>query len=60
MLPGRRVGMRWLTVIAIALGAVCGREPMPWGARFARDVVWSAAPPSLTDAEDGGGLLDLF
>ena len=45
---------------ASALGNLCSQDPLPWNARIALDVVWNAAPPSLTDARNGGGVLDVL
>lgn len=45
---------------ASALGNLCARDPLPWNTRLALDVVWNAAPPSLTDARNGGGVLDVL
>ncbi|MDB2575906.1 hypothetical protein N9185_00245 [bacterium] len=45
---------------ASALGNLCSQDPLPWNARLALDVVWNAAPPSLTDARNGGGVLDVL
>ncbi|MEO0663923.1 MAG: hypothetical protein AAFZ87_20525, partial [Planctomycetota bacterium] len=57
---GRAVDQTSRAFAAAALGALCGREAAPWNGLLARDVVWSSAPPSLTDRRDGGGVLDLF
>jgi hypothetical protein len=45
---------------ASALGNLCARDPLRWNTRLALDVVWNAAPPSLTDARNGGGVLDVL
>ncbi|QDV07364.1 HEAT repeat protein [Planctomycetes bacterium Poly30] len=45
---------------AAALGAICSNRSLPWNAHLALDVTWSAAPPTLTNERDGGGVLDLF
>ena len=43
-----------------AIGAIGSQRPFPFNAAWAQDIVWNAAPPSLHDAESGGGVLDLF
>jgi len=43
-----------------ALGAIGSQRPVPFNAAWAQDIVWNAAPPSLHEAENGGGVLDLF
>ncbi len=45
---------------AAALGSLCAREVLPWNTYLAQDLTWSAVPLSLTDPDDGGGILDLF
>ena len=57
---GKKVDETTRAFAAAALGALCSVEAAPWNARFALDVTWSAAPPSLTDRLDGGGVLDLL
>ena len=57
---GKKVDETTRAFAAAALGALCAAEAAPWNARFALDVTWSAAPPSLTDRRDGGGVLDLL
>ncbi len=61
----KRIGRRKIddtsrAFAAAALGAVCSRRSLPWNAHLALDVNWNAAPPSLTHARNGGGVLDLF
>ena len=61
----RRLGRRKIDdtsrALAIsALGNLCSRRALPWNAPLALDVVWNAAPPSLTDARNGGGVLDVL
>lgn len=65
VLQSKRLGRRRIddttrAFAAVAIGALCSREAAPWNTRFAQDVTWTAAPPSLTDVRNGGGLLDLF
>ena len=43
-----------------AIGALGSQRPFPFNAAWAQDIVWNAAPPSLHEAENGGGVLDLF
>lgn len=43
-----------------ALGTLCGQSALPWNTRFALDVTWSAAPPTLTSPLNGGGVLDIL
>ncbi len=65
VLTERRLGSKRIddtsrAFAASALGNLCAREPLPWNTRLALDVVWNAAPPSLTDARNGGGVLDVL
>lgn len=61
----KRIGSRVIddksrAFAAAALGALCSGNSLPWNTHLALDLTWSAAPPSLTDARKGGGVLDLF
>lgn len=65
VLTERRLGTKRIddtsrAFAASALGNLCARDPLPWNTRLALDVVWNAAPPSLTDARNGGGVLDVL
>ncbi|MEE2939444.1 MAG: HEAT repeat domain-containing protein [Planctomycetota bacterium] len=57
---GRRVDDTSRAFAIAALGALGSRRPLPFNAAWAQDIVWNAAPPSLHEAESGGGVLDLF
>jgi hypothetical protein len=59
-LAGRKIDDTSRALAASALGNLCARQPLPWNTRIALDVVWNAAPPSLTDARNGGGVLDVL
>jgi|GEM_PF-1993223 len=59
-LSSKRIDDTSRAFAASALGTLCARDPLPWNTRLALDVVWNAAPPSLTDARNGGGVLDLL
>ncbi len=45
---------------AAALGIVGDKEPLPFNAKLARIVVWSAAAATLSDPSSGTGILDLL
>lgn len=57
---GRRVDDTSRAFAIAAMGAIASQRPFPFNAPWATDIVWNAAPPSLHDAESGGGVLDLF
>ncbi|MDA8593034.1 hypothetical protein N9L90_03880 [Planctomycetota bacterium] len=59
-LSSKRIDDTSRAFAASALGNLCARDPLPWNTRLALDVVWNAAPPSLTDARNGGGVLDVL
>ena len=59
-IQGRRVDDTSRAFAIAALGAIGSRRPFPFNAPWAQDIVWNAAPPSLHEAENGGGVLDLF
>ncbi len=61
----KRIGTRVIddksrAFAAAALGALCSGDSLPWNTHLALDLTWNAAPPSLTNARKGGGVLDLF
>lgn len=57
---GRRVDDTSRAFAIAAMGALGSRRPLPFNAAWAQEIVWNAAPPSLHEAESGGGVLDVF
>ncbi|MEM7519111.1 MAG: hypothetical protein AAF368_19570, partial [Planctomycetota bacterium] len=56
----RKIDDRARAFAAVALGSICSRRALRWNAHLALEVTWSAAPPTLTFEQAGGGVLDLL
>ena len=56
----RRVDDTTRAFAIAALGSLAARDTLPWNAKFAADIVWSIAPPTVTNDRDGGGLVDVY
>lgn len=59
-IAGRNIDDTTRAFAIAALGAISSKEPLQWNAKFAAELTWNAAPPSLSDEEDGGGIVDVF